>query len=215
MHNTANVYLWGTHVGTVLLQDESPIAKFQYADAFLDMGVEVSPLRMPLSSSVFEFPDLPIKSFHGLPGLLSDSLPDKFGNKVIAAWLREQGKRPEDLNAVDRLCYAGRRGMGALEYKPALVDKEDTSERLTVDALSVARAGHQRIRLDSQGRFFRRRRARQGDHRVERGDGRGEIRTSRASRGIRLLAHQVRRAHGKRRQGRRRQMGLPAQRESR
>ena len=136
MHNTANVYLWGTHVGTVLLQDESPIAKFQYADEFLDMGVEVSPLRMPLSSSVFEFPDLPIKSFHGLPGLLSDSLPDKFGNKVIAAWLREQGKRPEDLNAVDRLCYAGRRGMGALEYKPALVDKEDTSERLTVDALS-------------------------------------------------------------------------------
>ena len=136
MHNTANVYLWGTHMGTVLLQDESPIAKFQYADEFLDMGVEVSPLRMPLSPSVFEFPDLPIKSFHGLPGLLSDSLPDKFGNKVIAAWLREQGKRPEDLNAVDRLCYAGRRGMGALEYKPALVDKEDTSERLTVDALS-------------------------------------------------------------------------------
>ena len=51
MHNTANVYLWGTHVGTVLLQDESPIAKFQYADEFLDMGVEVSPLMMPLSSS--------------------------------------------------------------------------------------------------------------------------------------------------------------------
>ena len=85
---------------------------------------------------MFEFPDLPIKSFHGLPGLLSDSLPDKFGNKVIAAWLREQGKRPEDLNAVDRLCYAGRRGMGALEYKPALIDREDKSERLTVEALS-------------------------------------------------------------------------------
>ena len=136
MHNTANVYLWGTHVGTVLLQDESPIAKFQYADEFLDMGVEVSPLMMPLSPAVFEFPDLPIKSFHGLPGLLSDSLPDKFGNKVIAAWLREQGKRPEDLNAVDRLCYTGRRGMGALEYRPAMFDREDASERLTVEALS-------------------------------------------------------------------------------
>ena len=70
MHNTANVYLWGTRVGTVLLQDESPIAKFQYSDEFLDMGVEVSPLMMPLSSSVFEFPELPIKSFHGLPPLL-------------------------------------------------------------------------------------------------------------------------------------------------
>ena len=136
MHNTANVYLWGTHVGTVLLTDESPIAKFQYTDAFRDMGIEVSPLRMPLAATVFEFPDLPVKSFHGLPGLVSDSLPDKFGNKVITAWLREQGRRPEDLNAVDRLCYAGRRGIGALEYKPALLDKEDTSERLTVDALS-------------------------------------------------------------------------------
>ena len=205
MHNTANVYLWGTHVGTVLLQDESPIAKFQYADEFLDMGVEVSPLRMPLSPSVFEFPDLPIKSFHGLPGLLSDSLPDKFGNKVIAAWLREQGKRPEDLNAVDRLCYAGRRGMGALEYKPALVDKEDASERLTVDALSELADRVLKMREDAKAR-----RAREGDHRVERGDGRGEIWASRASRGIRLLAHQVRRAHGKRRQGRQRQMGLRA-----
>ena len=136
MHNTANVYLWGTHVGTVLLTDESPIAKFQYTDAFRDMGVEVSPIQMPLAATVFEFPDLPVKSFHGLPGLLSDSLPDKFGNKVIEAWLREQGRRPEDLNAVDRLCYAGRRGMGALEYKPALLDKEDVCERLTVEALS-------------------------------------------------------------------------------
>ena len=136
MHNTANVYLWGTHIGTVLLTDESPIAKFQYTDEFREMGVEVSPLRMPLSATVFEFPDLPVRSFHGLPGLVSDSLPDKFGNKVIAAWLREQGKRLEDLNAVDRLCYAGRRGMGALEYKPALLAKEDVSERLTVDALS-------------------------------------------------------------------------------
>ena len=136
MHNTANVYLWGTHIGTVLLTDDSPIAKFQYTDAFREMGVEVSPLRMPLAATVFEFPDLPIRSFHGLPGLVSDSLPDKFGNKVIEAWLREQGKRPEDLNAVDRLCYSGRRGMGALEYKPALLSKEDVSERLTVEALS-------------------------------------------------------------------------------
>ena len=136
MHNTANVYLWGTHIGTVLLTDDSPIARFQYTGEFRDMGIEVSPLRMPLSATVFEFPDLPVKSFHGLPGLVSDSLPDKFGNKVIAAWLREQGRRPEDLNAVDRLCYAGRRGMGALEYRPALLDKDDVSERLTVDALA-------------------------------------------------------------------------------
>lgn len=150
MHNTANVYLWGTHIGTVLLADESPIAKFQYTDEFREMGVEVSPLRMPLSATVFEFPDLPVRSFHGLPGLVADSLPDKFGNKVIAAWLREQGKRPEDLNAVDRLCYSGRRGMGALEYKPALLSKEDVSERLTVDALSELADRVLKMREDAQ-----------------------------------------------------------------
>jgi serine/threonine-protein kinase HipA len=136
MHNTANVYLWGTHIGTVLLNDGDPIAKFQYTDEFQDLGIEVSPINMPLRPAVFEFPELSIKSFHGLPGLLSDSLPDKFGNKVIAAWLREQGLGPEDLNTIDRLCYAGQRGMGALEYKPALFDKDNTSEILTVESLS-------------------------------------------------------------------------------
>jgi len=136
MHNAANVYLWGTHVGTVSLTGDDPIARFQYTDEFRGMGVEVSPLRMPLSSAVFSFPDLPVQSFHGLPGLVSDSLPDKFGNKVIAAWLRAQNRSPEDLNAIDRLCYAGQRGMGALEYRPALLDKEDVSERVTVEALS-------------------------------------------------------------------------------
>lgn len=150
MYKTANVYLWGTHIGTVLLTDESPIARFQYTDAFRDMGVEVSPLMMPLSATVFEFPDLPIRSFHGLPGLVSDSLPDKFGNKVIAAWLREQGKQPGDLSAVDRLCYAGSRGMGALEYKPALFSKEDASERLMVDALSELAGRVLRMREDAR-----------------------------------------------------------------
>ena len=47
MHNTANVYLWGTHIGTVLLNDGNPIAKFQYTDAFREMGIEVSPINMP------------------------------------------------------------------------------------------------------------------------------------------------------------------------
>ena len=136
MHNAANVYLWGTHVGTVSLAGDDPIARFQYTDEFRGMGVEVSPLRMPLSSAVFSFPDLPVQSFHGLPGLVSDSLPDKFGNKVIAVWLRAQNRSPEDLNAIDRLCCAGQRGMGALEYRPALLDKEDVSERVTVEALS-------------------------------------------------------------------------------
>ena len=100
------------------------------------MGVEISPIVMPLGPTRFEFPDLPIQSFKGLPGLLSDSLPDKFGNKVIAAWLREQGKGPEDLNALDRLACTGKRGMGALEYVPALLDKEDLDEAVDVQELA-------------------------------------------------------------------------------
>ena len=150
MHHTANVYLWGTHVGTVSLAGDDPIARFQYTDEFRDMDVELSPLRMPLSPAVFAFPDLPVQSFHGLPGLLSDSLPDKFGNKVIAAWLREQNKHPEDLNAIDRLCYTGQRGMGALEYRPALLDKEDVSERVTVEALSELADRVLRMREEAQ-----------------------------------------------------------------
>lgn len=150
MHHTAKVYLWGTHVGTVSLGGDDPIARFQYTDEFRGMGVELSPLRMPLSSAVFAFPDLPVQSFHGLPGLLSDSLPDKFGNKVIAAWLREQNKHPEDLNAIDRLCYTGQRGMGALEYRPALLDKEDVSERVTVEALSELADRVLRMREEAQ-----------------------------------------------------------------
>lgn len=150
MHNAANVYLWGTHVGTVSLSDDDPIAHFQYSDAFRGMGVEISPIRMPLSATVFSFPDLPVQSFHGLPGLVSDSLPDKFGNKVIAAWLREQGRRPEDLNSIDRLCYTGQRGMGALEYRPALLDKEDVSERVTVEALSELADKVLRMREDAK-----------------------------------------------------------------
>ena len=150
MHHTANVFLWGTHVGTVSLAGDDPIARFQYTDEFRSMGVELSPLRMPLSPAVFAFPDLSVHSFHGLPGLLSDSLPDKFGNKVIAAWLREQNKRSEDLNAIDRLCYTGQRGMGALEYRPALLDKEDVSERVTVEALSELADRVLRMREDAQ-----------------------------------------------------------------
>ena len=150
MHNTANVYLWGTHIGTVLLNDGNPIAKFQYTDAFRELGIEVSPINMPLKPTVFEFPELSIKSFRGLPGLLSDSLPDKFGNKVIAAWLLKQGLEPKDLNVIDRLCYAGQRGMGALEYRPALFDKDDTCELLTVEALSELADKVLKIREDAK-----------------------------------------------------------------
>jgi serine/threonine-protein kinase HipA len=91
---------------------------------------------MPLSSEVFRFPELSVQSFHGLPGLLSDSLPDKFGNALIDVWLAGQGRTPGSFNAVERLCYTGTRGMGALEFRPVLSGSPDYNERLHVDALA-------------------------------------------------------------------------------
>ena len=136
MTTAAKVHLWNTCVGAVSVGD-GPVARFQYADEFLDSHIELSPLKMPLRAGVFSFPELPVKTFRGLPGLLSDSLPDKFGNAVIDAWLRSQGRDISSLNAVERLCYTGTRGMGALEYEPALLDESAEGERVEVEALAA------------------------------------------------------------------------------
>src|SRR6185437_15165328 len=90
---------------------------------------------MPLSRRVYQFPFLAEVSFHGLPGLLADSLPDKFGNALIDAWLATQGRRPESCNAIERLCYIGVRGMGALEFAPARGPPLKRSARVQVDEL--------------------------------------------------------------------------------
>jgi serine/threonine-protein kinase HipA len=115
----AEVRLWGRTIGAVSLEEGGQIAAFQYAPAFLGSGIELSPITMPLSQRVYQFPSLREVSFHGLPGLLADSLPDKFGSALIDAWLATQGRRPESFNSIERLCYVGVRGMGALEFAPA------------------------------------------------------------------------------------------------
>lgn len=132
---TAEVMLWGTKIGTVAFDDNSGLGSFEYDPAFLPSGIEVSPIAMPLSRRVYTFPELARQSFHGLPGLLSDSLPDKFGNAVIDAWLHSRGRSPESFNPVERLCYTGSRGMGALEYVPARGPSATESERIEVDKL--------------------------------------------------------------------------------
>lgn len=115
----AEVMLWGTKIGAVAFDDESGVSSFEYDLGFLSSGIELSPIVMPLSHRVYRFPELARETFHGLPGLLADSLPDKFGNAVIDAWLERNGRSPESFNPVERLCYTGQRGMGALEYVPA------------------------------------------------------------------------------------------------
>lgn len=132
---TAEVMLWGTKIGTVAFDDNSGLGSFEYDPAFLTSGIEVSPIAMPLSRRVYTFPELARQSFHGLPGLLSDSLPDKFGNAVIDAWLYSRGRSPESFNPVERLCYTGSRGMGALEYVPARGPSATESERIEIDKL--------------------------------------------------------------------------------
>jgi serine/threonine-protein kinase HipA len=131
----AAVHLWGTQIGAVSLEEDHTDAVFQYDPAFLASGIEISPLRMPLAPQPYAFPGLNPGAFHGLPGLLADSLPDKFGNAVIDAWLASRGRRPEEFNAVERLCYIGRRGMGALEFAPARGPRVSRGREIAVDEL--------------------------------------------------------------------------------
>lgn len=131
----AKVRLWGRTIGAVSLNEGRDVAAFQYDAEFARSGIELSPLTVPLSERVYEFPTLPRNTFHGLPGLLADSLPDKFGNALIDAWLATQGRTPESFNAVERLCYTGTRGMGALEFAPVLGPKPRTATKIQIDAL--------------------------------------------------------------------------------
>ena len=150
MLKTVNVYLWDTFVGSASLAEGSPAVRFEYSAGIRDLGVELAPCRMPLSGRIYSFPELPFRSFHGLPGLLADSLPDKFGNKVIAAYLRSRNLSPEDLTSIDRLTYTGKRGMGALEYRPALLDKEDRAERIEVESLAELADAVLKMREDAK-----------------------------------------------------------------
>ncbi|NMQ28721.1 type II toxin-antitoxin system HipA family toxin [Candidatus Accumulibacter phosphatis] len=149
----AKVQLWGRTIGAVSLAERREVATFQYDTEFARSGIEISPLSMPLSERVHQFPALPRETFHGLPGLLADSLPDRFGNALIDAWLATQGRTPDSFNAVERLCYTGKRGMGALEFAPVLGPSERKTTKIEIDAL-VRLAGEVLThRNDLQGHF--------------------------------------------------------------
>ena len=136
MNEAAEVLLWGKRIGVVSRIDGSPCVSFAYDAEFRESGLEPAPLMMPVGRNVYSFPALPAVSFHGLPGMLSDSVPDKFGNAVIGAWLTSQGRLPDSLTPIERLCYTGVRGMGALEYRPSLFEQGDEAEEIHVDALA-------------------------------------------------------------------------------
>lgn len=133
--NNARVNLWGKQIGAVSWVNERKIGIFQYTPEFVKSKIEVSPLQMQLRDFPFEFPELNEKTFMGLPGLLADSLPDRYGNAIINEWLALQGRDPESFNPVERLCYVGKRGMGALEFEPSMEGPTASNDLVDVKKL--------------------------------------------------------------------------------
>lgn len=131
----AKVLLWDSEIGAVSWVEDRQVAVFQYDPSFIRSGIQLSPLMMPLRDLPYEFPALSKETFKGLPGLLADSLPDKFGNAVIDTWLATQGRTATSFNSVERLCYIGSRGMGGLEFKPALRISHSKSDEIEVSKL--------------------------------------------------------------------------------
>ena len=136
----ASVLLWGRRVGLVVWDEQRHRAQFQYDRDFTRSGLEVAPIQMPLSKArngeeVFAFGNLRDETFKGLPGLLADALPDRFGDTLLNAWLRQQDRPLGSANPVEKLCFLGHRGMGALEFEPSHAELEASSEALRVDEL--------------------------------------------------------------------------------
>ena len=137
---TALVHIWGQLAGAVAWDQDRQAATFEYDRDFLERGLDLAPLQMPLAAARrgdarFTFPRLARETFHGLPGLLADALPDAFGNGIIDAWLARRGRTPESFSPIERLCYTGSRAMGALEFRPAIRDAFDQPAPVAVAEL--------------------------------------------------------------------------------
>ncbi len=132
----AEVRLWGRTIAAVAVDGPGEVAAFEYDPEFQSSAIEVAPLVMPLGPRIHRFPELPRPTFHGLPGMLADALPDRFGNAVIDTWLASQGRLPGEIDTVERLCYTGSRGMGALEFRPARGPRTSKAVPVDVDSLT-------------------------------------------------------------------------------
>ena len=138
---SVEVKLWGTTVGALYQKEGDEFASFEYAPDFARSGIEPAPVAMPVrSGAIYRFPDLSPATFHRLPGLFADSVPDKFGNKIIDQWLVQNGRAPKSFTALERLCYTGSRGMGALEFYPVMGPDPVKSEPLEIERLRALAA---------------------------------------------------------------------------
>lgn len=143
MVDVAEIKIWGEWVGAVRWDESQQLGYFQYDTKFIQKGWDLSPLKMPLSqgTQIYSFPELRIgrnetlDTFKGLPGLLADVLPDKYGNRLISTWLAQQSRTENSMNPVEKLCFIGTRGMGALEFEPATIKTSTRNFSLEFDGL--------------------------------------------------------------------------------
>ena len=143
MVDAAEVKIWGELAGAVRWDPDLQLASFEYDKKFLTRGYELSPIKMPVKngSRIYSFPELrkakdeEISTFKGLPGLLADSLPDKYGNRLINMWLAQNGRPPDSMNPVEQLCFIGSRGMGALEFEPSQLSAGKRTFALEIKSL--------------------------------------------------------------------------------
>lgn len=141
--NVAEVKIWGKLVGAVAWNEETGFASFEYDPKFQQQGFDLAPLKMPVDDnrSQFSFPELrreynaEYDTFKGLPGLLADTLPDKYGNQLINMWLAQQGRPQDSMNPVEMLCFIGSRGMGALEFEPTVLKESKRTFSIEMDSL--------------------------------------------------------------------------------
>ncbi|MEM7161846.1 MAG: type II toxin-antitoxin system HipA family toxin [Bacteroidota bacterium] len=143
MITTAFVKIWGETAGAIAWDANQDLGFFEYDQHFVSKNWELSPIKMPLNQAerVFSFPQLrpqrnsPFNTFKGLPGLLADTLPDKYGNQLMNVWLAQQGRPANSMNPLEQLCFIGSRGMGALEFEPQGMRTRQNTVKLEVDQL--------------------------------------------------------------------------------
>ncbi len=141
--DVAEVKIWGKLVGAVAWDERTGIASFEYDPNFKKLNWDLAPLKMPIASArkVISFPELrrdknaEFDTFKGLPGLLADMLPDKYGNQLINMWLAQNGKPQDSMNPVEMLCFIGTRGMGALEFEPATIKENKRTFSIEINSL--------------------------------------------------------------------------------
>lgn len=142
MVDAAAVKIWGELVGAVRWDDQQKLGYFEYHPNFVKKGWELSPITMPITNGarVYSFPELrsPRNAddcFKGLPGLLSDALPDRYGNALINSWLSKMGRNSNSMNPVEKLCFIGTRAMGALEFEPNTLNQTTKASSIEIDSL--------------------------------------------------------------------------------